>query len=133
MCIGIGHYALKVGRMLFERYCAGRFNTNPKSEAYAAGIELNELNHRSHDDDTEDTVTLNTPRVTPEWRKYSIWPLLRVPFSWKVDLPRAILVSLELGVGLSLMLVAMTFNIGYFIAICCGGLVGSLLFGRYLV
>jgi len=129
MCIGIGHYALKVGRMLFERYCAGRFNTNPKSEAYAAGIELNELNHRFPDDDAEDTVTLHTPRVTSE--KSSIWPLLRVPFSWKVDLPRAIFVSLEFGVGLSLMLVAMTFNIGYFLAICCGSLVGSLLFGRY--
>ena len=58
------------------------------------------------------------------------WNFEWVPFRWWVDLPRALFVFTEVGAGLLLMLVAMTFNVGLFIAVCCGGFLGSLIFGR---
>lgn len=56
-----------------------------------------------------------------------------VPFRWAVDVPRALLVASEVALGLVLMLVAMTFNVGLFVAVCCGSFFGSLLIGRFSV
>lgn len=47
------------------------------------------------------------------------------------DLPRALLHALEATVGYVLMLIAMTYNYGYFFAVIAGFFVGSLLFGRF--
>lgn len=54
-----------------------------------------------------------------------------IPFRWTVDLPRAVLAFLELGISLLLMLIAMTFNVGLFIAVCTGGAVGILICSRF--
>jgi len=56
-----------------------------------------------------------------------------LPWSIKVDLPRAILSTLELGWGYLLMLVAMTFNVGLFFAVLFGCFAGTLIFGRFLI
>ncbi|QDS70120.1 hypothetical protein FKW77_005352 [Venturia effusa] len=53
------------------------------------------------------------------------------PWRFSVDLPRALLVTVMTGVGYLLMLAIMTFNIGYFMSILLGTLVGELAFGRF--
>jgi len=52
-------------------------------------------------------------------------------WDWKVELMRASLAFLETALALILMLVAMTFNVGLFLAVCGGAFCGSLLFGRF--
>jgi len=47
------------------------------------------------------------------------------------DIPRAFLVMIETGIGLILMLVAMTFNVGLFFAVLIGAFFGSLIFARF--
>lgn len=53
------------------------------------------------------------------------------PFRLKVDLVRATVSATETLVSYSLMLIAMTFNVGLFLAVVVGVFIGSLLFGRY--
>jgi len=55
-----------------------------------------------------------------------------VSFRLQVDVPRALLQFVETGWSLLLMLVAMTFNVGLFLAICVGSAIGTLIFGRFL-
>jgi len=59
--------------------------------------------------------------------------LLPKPLSFRlgVDLPRAILHTLEVALGLLLMLVAMTFNVALFLAICLGAFAGSVCSHRF--
>jgi len=68
-----------------------------------------------------------------EWRKYSHVNEMRfVPFDWRVDVPRAVFRFVEVMLSYSLMLVAMTFNVGLFFAVCSGLALGTLLFGRFI-
>jgi len=53
------------------------------------------------------------------------------PFRFTVDIPRALLQFVETGWSLLLMLVAMTFNVGLFFALCAGSAVGTLIFARF--
>lgn len=53
------------------------------------------------------------------------------PINFKIDILRAFMHFFEYGLGLLLMLIAMTFNVGLFIAVVVGALLGNLLFGRY--
>jgi len=55
------------------------------------------------------------------------------PFRWDIDIPRSLLQFVETGWSFLIMLIAMTFNFGLFIAICSGAAFGCLLFGRYLL
>jgi len=52
------------------------------------------------------------------------------PFDCKVDLLRAVIRGIELTFSYFLMLVAMTFNVGFFLAVIFGAVVGTLTFGR---
>jgi len=80
--------------------------------------------------------SINTPQncheelepLSPSSRKESRIP----PFRLQRDLLRGVLSFLETGWSLALMLVAMTFNIGLFLALCAGAGVSALLFGRFL-
>jgi len=68
-----------------------------------------------------------------EWKKYShIDKNKWVPFDWRVDVPRAAMRFVEVVLSYSLMLVAMTFNVGLFFAVAVGFSVGTLLFGRFI-
>jgi len=58
--------------------------------------------------------------------------IMNTPFRWGVDLPRALLQFIEVGWGFLLMLVAMTYNVGLFFAVCVGASIGTLLFGRFV-
>ncbi|WVQ81102.1 hypothetical protein IAT38_003224 [Cryptococcus sp. DSM 104549] len=53
------------------------------------------------------------------------------PFRWAVDLPRGLLQSLQTLIHYLLMLVVMTFNIWWIIAVVVGSGVGEMLFGRF--
>jgi len=52
------------------------------------------------------------------------------PWRFSVDLPRALLATLTAGVGYLTMLAVMTMNVGYFMSVLAGTLVGELAFGR---
>jgi hypothetical protein len=56
----------------------------------------------------------------------------QMPFIWRVDLLRAFLHLLEVGWGLLIMLIAMTFNVGLFFAVLAGAFVGMLFVGRFI-
>jgi copper transporter 1 len=60
----------------------------------------------------------------------SVWEFIK-GWDWKVELTRATMAFVETLVGLVLMLVAMTFNVGLFLAVCGGAFFGSLIFGRF--
>jgi len=53
------------------------------------------------------------------------------PWRFSVDLPRSLLVTVMAGIGYLLMLAVMTFNIGYFLSILAGTLLGELAVGRF--
>lgn len=55
------------------------------------------------------------------------------PFRLHVDLSRAALVTVMVGVGYLLMLAVMTMNVGYFLSVLGGAFLGELLFGRWSV
>jgi len=54
-----------------------------------------------------------------------------VPFRLSVDLPRATIIVVIVGVSYLLMLAVMTLNVGYFLSILGGTFLGELLVGRY--
>ncbi|OJD35294.1 ctr copper transporter [Diplodia corticola] len=53
------------------------------------------------------------------------------PWRFGVDLPRAAVVTVIVGVGYMLMLAVMTMNVGYFLSVLGGTFLGELAFGRY--
>jgi len=53
------------------------------------------------------------------------------PFDFIVDSSRSLLRGAELVVSYFMMLIAMTFNGGFFIAIILGGIIGTFIFGRF--
>ncbi|CCG83622.1 putative Ctr copper transporter [Taphrina deformans PYCC 5710] len=53
------------------------------------------------------------------------------PFRLQVEVPRMLLVFVTVILGYSLMLITMTYVVGYFFAVCTGLAVGELIFGRY--
>lgn len=53
-------------------------------------------------------------------------------FRWTVDIPRGFLQALETTWGYFLMLIAMTFNVGLFMAVIAGSFFGAVIFGRFI-
>lgn len=53
------------------------------------------------------------------------------PFKLNTDLPRALFVTVMIGVAYLLMLAVMTMNVGYFMSVLGGAFLGELLFGRW--
>lgn len=64
--------------------------------------------------------SINSPTAEPD------------DFMIKVDVPRAVMRALQFAVSYLLMLIAMTFNIGFFIALVVGIFIGNLLVGRFI-
>jgi len=55
------------------------------------------------------------------------------PWRFSVDLPRSLLVTVMVGIGYLLMLAVMTLNVGYYLSILGGTLLGELVVGRFQV
>lgn len=53
------------------------------------------------------------------------------PWRFGVDLPRAAMVTVIVGVGYMLMLAVMTMNVGYLLSVLGGTFLGEVAFGRY--
>lgn len=53
------------------------------------------------------------------------------PFIFSVDVTRALLHTVEVALGYFLMLIAMTYNMGLFLAVLVGFFLGNLFFSRY--
>lgn len=53
------------------------------------------------------------------------------PWRLSVDVPRAAIQTVLSGVGYLLMLITMTYNVGYFVSVLGGIFLGELLFARY--
>jgi len=53
------------------------------------------------------------------------------PFRTLVDIPRSLFQFIETGWAFIIMLIAMSYNVGFFFAICTGAAIGTLIFGRY--
>ncbi|KAK4955452.1 hypothetical protein LTR66_013437 [Elasticomyces elasticus] len=54
------------------------------------------------------------------------------PWRFSVDLPRACIFTVQVGVGYLLMLAVMTLNVGYFVSVLAGAFLGELAVGRYI-
>ena len=125
ICIGVLYEALKVTRTILERRWAARIGN--RGVEYIKPDDGGHHNHHHHQSTNEDEGA----HLHGNHEEAAGWKFSYVPFVWWIDLPRAGLVFLEIGLGLVLMLIAMTFNVGLFIMVCCGGMIGSLLFGRF--
>ncbi|KAF2724682.1 Ctr-domain-containing protein [Polychaeton citri CBS 116435] len=59
--------------------------------------------------------------------------LFVTPWVFSIDVPRGVLYFVQAGVSYLLMLAVMTYNVGYFMSVLTGLLVGEILVGRYAV
>ncbi|KAL6064849.1 Copper transport protein [Balamuthia mandrillaris] len=111
----------KTVRMYLDRVWARR--------RYQVDASSKVTHHHHHNDDGESAhLQLTEQPDEPQTFK----ECLTTPFHFASDFARAGLHFVEVGWALLLMLVAMTFNVGLFMAVCCGAFTGMLLFGRYL-
>lgn len=101
--------------MLYELLKVGRSNW----EGYVNKRQSDVLGH------DEDGQTYENP----SWGR-RVWNFMK-GWDWKVDIPRATMAFVETLAGLLLMLIAMSFNVGMFLAVCFGAFFGSLIFGRF--
>ncbi|KAK6351644.1 hypothetical protein TWF718_004798 [Orbilia javanica] len=71
-----------------------------------------------HDDKASTDVSTREVRGAAPWR-------------WRVDPPRAVLSTINVGLHYLLMFAVMTLNVGYFLAVLFGIFIGDLIFARY--
>lgn len=110
--LGMFYELLKVGRSIYEGYVS-------KKDVHEV-IGHDHLQHMGSDE----SLVINGHHHSSVWEFIKGW-------DWKVELTRATMAFVETLVGLVLMLVAMTFNVGLFLAVCGGAFFGSLIFGRF--
>ncbi|PGH13358.1 hypothetical protein AJ80_06352 [Polytolypa hystricis UAMH7299] len=79
------------------------------------------------------TGTLVTPQGVEE-KVRVVHRAASAPMPWRfsVDLPRAALVMVIVGVGYLLMLAVMTMNVGFFMSVLAGVFIGELAVGRFI-
>lgn len=112
---------LKLVRSLLERRW--------KQQEEAMSHIIRHSGHKGQPDELETMVNHEGPIEIPA-HKY-LYNQMKAPFRITADLPRSILQTLEVGWGLLIMLIAMTFNVGLFLAILAGTFVGTMLVGRF--
>jgi hypothetical protein len=82
-------------------------------------------------DPTGSTATLTANGVEESVRVVQAPQKGPVPWRLSVDAPRAGLVTVQAGVMYLLMVAVMTMNVGYFMAVLAGTLLGEMAVGRY--
>ncbi|RAO66896.1 uncharacterized protein BHQ10_002908 [Talaromyces amestolkiae] len=85
------------------------------------------------DTDTIKTGTLTCRGVDETVRVVRQVTTETQPWRFSVDLPRAALAFVVVGVSYLLMLAVMTMNVGYFMSVLAGTFIGELAVGRYIV
>jgi len=121
--LGIFYELLKVGRSIWEGYMSKR------REAEVLGFAIQREDHHGIHSGLGD-ADLGHDHKHHQSRSSSVWAFIK-GWDWKVEIPRATMAFVETLLGLVLMLVAMTFNVGLFLAVCAGAFLGSLFFGRF--
>jgi len=101
------------------------------SEADEKGPARRTLAERLAADPAGSTATLTANGVEEDVRVVQAPVRGPVPWRFSVDLPRAGLVTVQIGVMYLLMIAVMTMNVGYFMAVLAGTLLGELAVGRY--
>ncbi len=129
--MGMAYELLKVVRSNFEAYVEKKpnflgsilrrqtYTEFGHSESYHVTMAADDHNHHNHQQHSVNEKGEQAWRM--EWR----------PFSLQVELVRGLFAFFETGLGLILMLVAMTFNVGLFLAVCAGAFFGTVAFGRF--
>jgi copper transporter 1 len=115
--LGMFYELLKVLRSIWEGYMSKR------KEAEILGDDQHGMHNGLSDSDLGHEHRHRS-------RSGSVWNFIK-GWDWKVEIPRACMAFVETLIGLVLMLVAMTFNVGLFLAVCAGAFFGSLIFGRF--
>jgi copper transporter 1 len=116
--LGMFYELLKVVRSIWEGYMSKR------KEAEMLGFDI------QREDDADLREGHSHHHHHHESRAMTVWECIK-GWDWKVEIPRATMAFVETLIGLVLMLVAMTFNVGLFLAVCAGAFFGSLFFGRF--
>lgn len=123
--LGIFYELLKVGRSIWEGYMSKR------REAEVLGFAIQREDHHGIHSGLDDAdLGHDHKHHHHQSRSSSVWESIK-GWDWKVEIPRATMAFVETLIGLVLMLVAMTFNVGLFLAVCAGAFLGSLFFGRF--
>lgn len=89
-----------------------------------------------------DLIKFVRSKLEDKWRNVTDSPYQKVndtggpqpsnAFRWSVDIPRGGLQALETTWGYFVMLIAMTFNVGLFVAVIAGSFAGTVIFGRFI-
>jgi copper transporter 1 len=95
------------------------------------GLARPTLAERVQADPAASTATLTANGVDECVRVVQAAPRGAVPWRFSVDVPRGALVAVQAGVIYLLMVAVMTMNVGYFMAVLAGTLVGEVAVGRF--
>ncbi|KAK8870094.1 hypothetical protein IAR55_000664 [Kwoniella newhampshirensis] len=103
-------------------------NINPSAPAPSYSLNLSAEGEKEKQREQSHSHLPRAVRRTLDPGREGRWSR---PFRWGVDLPRALLQSLQTLIHYLLMLVVMTFNIWWIISVVVGSGVGEMLFGRF--
>jgi hypothetical protein len=116
---------------LRRRYIVVASPDGPGDAGGEKGVTRRTLGESVLADPTGSTATLTANGVEESVRVVQAPRRGAVPWRLSVDAPRAALVTVQAGVVYLLMIAVMTMNVGYFMAVLAGTLIGELAVGRY--
>lgn len=119
-----GGYALK-------DYLENKWLASALKRKYVVVADKTPISEQVASDSDSKTGILTTNGVEETVRVVQAPVSHTQPWRFSVDLPRAALMTVNAGVGYLLMLAVMTVNVGYFMSVIAGTLIGELIFGRY--
>jgi solute carrier family 31 (copper transporter), member 1 len=112
-------------------FIESRWHQQALRRRYIVVADKQPLSERVISDPNGSQATLTTNGVDELVRVVQARPKMPVAWRFSVDLPRALLVTVQGGVMYLLMIAVMTMNVGYFISVLAGIFIGELAVGRY--
>lgn len=119
------------GGYTFKDYLEHKWHEAALQRKYVVVADKTPISERVAADTDSKTGILTTNGVEESVRVVQAPARHTQPWRFSVDLPRAALVMVNAGVGYLLMLAVMTVNVGYFMSVLTGVLIGELIFGRF--
>jgi len=138
VCLGIFYEALKMLRDYFEMRWRIRLIKEARlKKSYIVNVTHIDSDAARSDDDSVPLVkgtdgSLRNGAKSGLFERSAWWNPYHQPFHWEIDIPRAIMTFFQVAAAYVLMLMAMTYNVGLFMAVCLGAAIGSLIFSRML-